>query len=75
MMAQPTESGERLDPAYKRRADRDWPARGRVLREPEVRPVLMVQVDNLIPIVLNCEKSVIRGIRGMGALSGFMERW
>jgi hypothetical protein len=31
-----------IDPVYKRRADRDWPARGRVLREPEVRPVLMV---------------------------------
>jgi hypothetical protein len=36
---------------------------------------LIVQVDNLIPILLNCEKSVIRGIRGMGVLSGFMERW
>jgi hypothetical protein len=34
----------------------------------------LVQVDNLIPIVLNRERSVIRGIRGMGVLSGFMER-
>jgi hypothetical protein len=35
--------------------------------------VFMVQVDNLIPIVLSREKSVIRGIRGMGVRSGFIE--
>jgi len=45
----------------------------RSLAQPEVRPVFVMQVDNLIPIVLNCERSVIRGIRGMGVLSGFME--
>jgi hypothetical protein len=36
--------------------------------------VVVIQVDNLIPIVLNRERSVIRGIRGMGVRSGFMER-
>lgn len=36
-------------------------------------PVFVVQVDNLIPIVLNRERCVIRGIRGMGVQSGFME--
>jgi hypothetical protein len=41
-MVQSAESEKGLNPAYKRRADRDWPARGRVLREPEMRPVLMV---------------------------------
>jgi hypothetical protein len=35
---------------------------------------VVVQVDNLMPIVLNRERSVIRGIRGMGVLSGFIER-
>src|SRR5215469_4862541 len=45
----------------------------RSLSQPKVRAVLVMQVDNLIPIVLNCERSVIRGIRGMGVLSGFME--
>ena len=38
-----------------------------------MRPVLVVQVDNLIPIVRSRERSVIRGIRGVGVLSGFME--
>ena len=50
------------------------PTCGRIFRESEVRPIFMVQVDNLIPIVLNWERSVIRGIRGMGVRSGFMER-
>jgi hypothetical protein len=46
-MVQSAESWEGLNPAYKRRADHDWPARGRVLREPEMRPVLMVVVHVL----------------------------
>ena len=52
---------------------RSQPARWRILRQPQMRAIFMVQVDNLIPIVLNRERSVIRGIRGMGVLSGFME--
>jgi hypothetical protein len=41
----------------------------------KMSPVLLVQVDNQIPIVLNRESSFIRGIPGMGVLSGFMEPW
>src|SRR2546423_2892589 len=36
----------------------------RVLREPEMRPVLMVRVDNATPIILNREKSITLGILG-----------
>jgi len=35
----------------------------------------LVQVDNQIPIVVNRESSFIRGIPGIGVLSGFMEPW
>ena len=38
-----------------------------------MRSRAMIQVDNLIPIVLNCESFSIRGTRGMGGLSGFAE--
>src|SRR6266436_1841606 len=41
--------------------------------EDRMGPIRFLQVDNLIPIVLSRERSVIRGIRGMGGLSGFME--
>jgi hypothetical protein len=45
-----------------------------VLGQRQMSSGALVQVDNLIPIVLNWERSVIRGIRGMGVRSGFMER-
>ena len=43
-------------------------------RESEVNPVLVVQVNNPTPIVLNGEKFVIPGAPGMTVLSGFVER-
>jgi hypothetical protein len=69
------ESGKGVDPVSTSGTDRDRPTRWCVFREPQVRPVLVVQVDNLIPIVLNRESSFIRGIPGMGVLFGFMEPW
>jgi len=41
---------------------------GRVFPKSEMRPVLVVQVDNATPIVLNREKSVTPGILGTTAL-------
>jgi hypothetical protein len=41
--------------------------------EPAMGAVLVIQVDNLIPIVLNYKRSLIRGIRGTDVLSGYME--
>jgi hypothetical protein len=70
----PPSRGQGTNLAFEGRTNCGRPTRRRVLREAEMRSVLMVQVDNLIPIVLNRERSVIRGIRGMGVLSGFMER-
>ena len=74
-MMESAESGEGIDLGSQcarncRRAT-NW----RVLGEPGVRPVFVVQVDNLIPIVRNWGRFVIRGIHGMGVLSGFMEHW
>src|ERR1700694_1375096 len=69
-MVQPTQASPRDDLTL---ACRTSPARRCLLLKPEVRSVVMVQVDNLIPIVRSRERSVIRGIRGMGVLSGFME--
>ena len=45
------------------------------LSQGQVRSGVVVQVDNQLPIVLNRESSFIRGIPGMGVLSGFMESW
>src|ERR1700736_2110187 len=70
---QSTESRQGLNLALGPRANCGWPTCWCVLRELLMRPALVVQVDNLIPIVRSRERSVIRGIRGMGVLSGFME--
>jgi hypothetical protein len=48
-------------------------ALGRSLPQPQMRAILMIQIDNTTPIVLNLEKSDIPGIRGMGARFGFMK--
>ena len=45
----------------------------RLFLQGQMSSVVVIQVDNLIPIVRSRERSVIRGIRGMGVLSGFME--
>jgi hypothetical protein len=81
-MVQPAENVSRCDPAiaWQLMAMDAW-ARPRsavgirnAWSQARMGSSLIVQVDNLIPIVLNRERSVIRGIRGMGVLSGFMER-
>ena len=72
-MVQATQSRQRLNPAPAPWVDSHWTTGWRVLGQPQMGSIFMVQVDNQIPIVLNCEKSIIRGIRGMGVLSGFME--
>ena len=72
-MVQPAEARKGPNLASNFGSQRDRPTCWRVLREPQMRPIVMVQVDNLIPIVLNRERCVIRGIRGMGVRSGFME--
>ena len=74
-MVQSAESRKGANHASGGRAQHRRPTHRRVFSKPQMRPIVVVQVDNLIPILLNCEKSVIRGIRGMGVLSGFMERW
>ncbi len=43
-----------------------------VERQVSARP--LVQADNQIPIVRSRERSVIRGIRGVGVRSGFTEK-
>ena len=60
------------DSAHFRGVDGTRP--GSIFVQRQMSSRLFVQVDNLIPIVLNRERSVIHGIRGMGVLSGFMER-
>jgi hypothetical protein len=72
-VVQAAESRQGLNLAFSPTANCCWPIRWGVLREAQVRSIIMVQVDNLIPIVRSRERSVIRGIRGMGVLSGFME--
>ena len=37
-------------------------------------PTMVIQADNQIPIVRSRERSVIRGIRGVGVRSGFTEK-
>jgi len=65
-MVQATESWKGLNLALSPRADRCGPTCWRVLRESEMSPVLVVQADNLIPIVRSHERSIICGIRGVG---------
>jgi hypothetical protein len=47
----------------------------RILGQRQVGARTLVQVDSLIPIVLNRESFSIRGIRGVDVLSGFTERF
>ena len=44
-MMQSAESGQRLNVAWNRRPDRNWPPCWRILCQPEMRPVLMVVAD------------------------------
>ncbi len=73
-MVQAAESRKGLNLALSPRADRCGPTCWRVLRESEMSPVLVVQADNQILIVRSRERSVIRGIRGVGVQSGFTEK-
>jgi hypothetical protein len=72
-MVQSAESRNGLDSGSHCSTDCRWATRWCVLRQTQMGPIFVVQVDNLIPIVLNRERCVIRGIRGMGVRSGFME--
>jgi len=45
------------------------PLKRRILAQREVRAEALLQVDNLIPMVSNYERSVMGGIRGTGVLS------
>src|ERR1700738_1074178 len=65
-VVQAAESRQGLNLAFSPRANCCWPTCGGVLRETQVRSIIVVQVDNLIPIVRSRERSVIRGIRGVG---------
>ena len=65
---------EGIECGFRLQTDPDWATRRRVLRETQMRSVLVVQVDNPIPIVLNPEKSVIRGTPGTAVLFGFLEK-
>jgi hypothetical protein len=72
-MVQATDLRKGHDGPHLRRLNRSWLRR--VLSQRKMRSRLMVQVDNLIPIVLNRESFSIRGIRGVDVLSGFTERF
>jgi hypothetical protein len=65
------DDGSLYDPELMREAA----AARRFLVESEMCTIFVVQVDNLIPIVLNRESFSIRGIRGVDVLSGFTERF
>ena len=52
----------------------DRSADGRIFFERQMRAASFVQADNQIPIVRSRERSVIRGIRGVGVRSGFTEK-
>lgn len=67
-MVQPAESRQGLNLAYSCRANFCRPTCWRVLCEPEMRPVLLIQLDNATPIILNREKSVTSGTLGTLAL-------
>ena len=67
-MVQPTESGEGLNLAFSLGANFCRPTGWCVFREAEMCPVLMVQLDNATPIILNREKSVTFGTLGTLAL-------
>jgi hypothetical protein len=60
-MVQATESRKGLNLPFTRRANFSTPTCWRVLRESEMRPVLVIQLDNATPIILNREKSVTFG--------------
>jgi len=47
----------------------EWPLKRRILAQREVRAEALLQVDNLITMVSNYERSVMGGIRGTGVLS------
>ena len=44
----------------------DRSAERRIFCKRQMRPALFVQVDNLVPIILNCESFSTPGMRGMG---------
>jgi len=44
----------------------------RVLAQSEMRPALVIQVDNTTPIILRRDRSVIHGTRGSVVLSSCM---
>ena len=67
-MVQPTESRKGLNLVFTRSANFCCTTCWRVLRESKMRPVLMVQLDNATPIILNREKSVTFGTLGTLAL-------
>ena len=67
-MVQPAESRKGLNLAAGHRANFCCTTCWRVLRESKMSPVLMVQLDNATPIILNREKSVTFGTPGTLAL-------
>ena len=67
-MVQATESRKGLNLPFTRRANFCRPTCWRVLRESEMRPVLVIQLDNATPIISNREKSVTFGTLGTLAL-------
>src|SRR5260370_40742871 len=67
-MVQAIESRKGLNLPFTRRANFCRPTCWRVLRESEMRPVLVIQLDNATPIILNREKSVTFGTLGTLAL-------
>jgi hypothetical protein len=73
-MVQPAESRKGMNLGFSLSANCCRPTCWRVLREPEMRPVLMVQLNNATPIISNREKSVIPGILGAAVLWQFIKR-
>jgi hypothetical protein len=66
-VVQPAQPRKGLNLAFTGRANFCCTTCWRVLRQSKMSPVLLVQVDNATPIVLNGEKSVTLGILGTTA--------
>ena len=74
-MVQATQSRQRSNRASAPWVDSNWATGWRVLGQPQMRSILMVQIYKQMPIIPNRDSSVMRGIRGLDGPSGFTEHW